>query len=216
MPENDLKKAVAGLRSLELPGAGPMEILSDPDICKISIVGVGMRTHAGVASKAFEILARENINIQMVSTSRSRSRWSSTSATASWPCGRCTPGSASTRGRRAAPLEGAAVVRVGATVALIAALVVALVAWLRPTAPELMVYTACDFAVEVDGVLRCDGEAPRDVAALCGAGRASLALSHGDAVTALRIAVRRRERRDQARTAGAACAERISRRWRSP
>ncbi|MFZ6185476.1 aspartate kinase [Nannocystis pusilla] len=69
VPENDLKKAVAGLRSLELPGAGPMEILSDPDICKISIVGVGMRTHAGVASKAFEILARENINIQMVSTS---------------------------------------------------------------------------------------------------------------------------------------------------
>ncbi|MDC0715341.1 aspartate kinase [Nannocystis bainbridge] len=70
VPENDLKKAVAGLRSLDLlPGAGPMEILSDPDICKISIVGVGMRTHAGVASKAFEILARENINIQMVSTS---------------------------------------------------------------------------------------------------------------------------------------------------
>ncbi|WP_434416380.1 ComEA family DNA-binding protein [Nannocystis pusilla] len=74
-------------------------------------------------------------------------------------------------------------VRVGATLALIAALVVALVAWLRPTAPELLVYTACDFAVEVDGVLRCDDEAPRDVAALCGAGRASVALSHGDAVT---------------------------------
>jgi aspartate kinase len=69
VPENDLKKAVAGLRGLELPGAGPVEILSDPDICKISIVGVGMRTHAGVAAKAFEILGRENINIQMVSTS---------------------------------------------------------------------------------------------------------------------------------------------------
>ncbi|MDC0674065.1 aspartate kinase [Nannocystis radixulma] len=69
VPENDLKKAVAGLRSLDLPGAGPMDILSDPDICKISIVGVGMRTHAGVAAKAFEILGRENINIQMVSTS---------------------------------------------------------------------------------------------------------------------------------------------------
>ncbi|WAS97672.1 aspartate kinase [Nannocystis punicea] len=69
VPENDLKKAVAGLRSLDLPGAGPMDILSDPDICKISIVGVGMRTHAGVAATAFEILGRENINIQMVSTS---------------------------------------------------------------------------------------------------------------------------------------------------
>ncbi|MCY1007383.1 helix-hairpin-helix domain-containing protein [Nannocystis pusilla] len=66
---------------------------------------------------------------------------------------------------------------------MIAALVVALVAWLRPTAPELLVYTACDFAVEVDGVLRCDDEAPRDLAALCGVGSPSLALSHGDAVT---------------------------------
>lgn len=74
-------------------------------------------------------------------------------------------------------------VRVGAMVAMIAALVVALVAWLRPTAPELLVYTACDFAVEVDGVLRCDDEAPRDLAALCGAGSTGLVLTHGDAVT---------------------------------
>jgi aspartate kinase len=69
VPENDLKKAVGVLRNLNLPGAGPIDILSDPEICKISIVGVGMRTHAGVAAKAFEILGRENINIQMVSTS---------------------------------------------------------------------------------------------------------------------------------------------------
>ncbi|PCC67446.1 Helix-hairpin-helix motif-containing protein [Nannocystis exedens] len=74
-------------------------------------------------------------------------------------------------------------VRVGAIVALVAALVVALAAWLRPTAPALLVRTACDFAVEVDGVLRCDDEAPRDVAALCGAGSSSAALMHGDAVT---------------------------------
>jgi len=69
VPENDLKLAVAELRSVDLPGAGPGEILSDPEICKISIVGVGMRTHAGVAARAFDILGRENINIQMVSTS---------------------------------------------------------------------------------------------------------------------------------------------------
>lgn len=42
---------------------------ADDNIAKVSIVGVGMRTHAGVAKKVFETLARENINIQMISTS---------------------------------------------------------------------------------------------------------------------------------------------------
>ncbi len=69
VPESDLRNAVGELGRLGLPESGPMEILSDPEICKISIVGVGMRTHAGVAARAFEILGRENINIQMVSTS---------------------------------------------------------------------------------------------------------------------------------------------------
>ena len=41
----------------------------DPDIAKISVVGVGMRTHAGVAATMFQVLAREQINIQMISTS---------------------------------------------------------------------------------------------------------------------------------------------------
>jgi aspartate kinase len=41
----------------------------DTDIAKISVVGVGMRTHAGVAAKMFEVLAREGINIEMISTS---------------------------------------------------------------------------------------------------------------------------------------------------
>ena len=36
---------------------------------RVSVVGVGMRSHAGVASRVFEALARENINIQMISTS---------------------------------------------------------------------------------------------------------------------------------------------------
>ena len=69
VPESDLHNAVRELRRLELPGAGPMDVLADAEICKISIVGVGMRTHAGVAARAFEILGDENINIQMVSTS---------------------------------------------------------------------------------------------------------------------------------------------------
>ena len=41
----------------------------DPNIAKVSIVGVGMRTHAGVAAKMFQVLAREGINIEMISTS---------------------------------------------------------------------------------------------------------------------------------------------------
>jgi len=45
------------------------KVLSDPNIAKVSIVGAGMRSHAGVASRMFEALAKENINIQMISTS---------------------------------------------------------------------------------------------------------------------------------------------------
>lgn len=45
------------------------EVLGDPHIAKLSIVGVGMRSHAGVASRMFDILAEEGINIQMISTS---------------------------------------------------------------------------------------------------------------------------------------------------
>ena len=48
---------------------GAEKVLGDEDIAKVSIVGVGMRTHAGVAQKMFEILAGENINITMISTS---------------------------------------------------------------------------------------------------------------------------------------------------
>ncbi|MBI4291996.1 MAG: aspartate kinase [Betaproteobacteria bacterium] len=45
------------------------DIRGDAKICKVSIVGVGMRTHAGIASKTFRTLAEEGINIQMISTS---------------------------------------------------------------------------------------------------------------------------------------------------
>jgi len=48
---------------------GAEEVLGDPDIAKVSIVGLGMRNHAGVASKMFEALSKENINISMISTS---------------------------------------------------------------------------------------------------------------------------------------------------
>ena len=45
------------------------EIAGDNEIAKVSIVGVGMRSHAGVATRTFDCLASENINIQMISTS---------------------------------------------------------------------------------------------------------------------------------------------------
>jgi aspartate kinase len=45
------------------------DIRGDSKICKVSIVGVGMRTHAGIASKMFRTLSEEGINIQMISTS---------------------------------------------------------------------------------------------------------------------------------------------------
>ena len=48
---------------------GAREVLGDDRICKISLVGVGMRSHAGIASRMFGALAREAINIQMISTS---------------------------------------------------------------------------------------------------------------------------------------------------
>jgi aspartate kinase len=48
---------------------GAREVIGNTEIAKVSIVGVGMRSHAGVASRMFEALAKESINIQMISTS---------------------------------------------------------------------------------------------------------------------------------------------------
>ena len=44
-------------------------VLVDEDVAKISIVGVGMRSHVGVASRMFEALAKNNVNIEMIATS---------------------------------------------------------------------------------------------------------------------------------------------------
>ena len=65
---NDFGKAKALLEKTarDLDGR---EVLGDNQIVKISVVGVGMRSHAGIASKMFSALAAEGINIQMISTS---------------------------------------------------------------------------------------------------------------------------------------------------
>jgi len=66
---NDFAKAVDLLRSQVMPGLGAHEVVGDTKICKVSIVGIGMRSHVGIASKMFRVLAEEGINIQMISTS---------------------------------------------------------------------------------------------------------------------------------------------------
>lgn len=68
VPQNELDKALKALESLE----EDLSLESDSDIVKVSIVGIGMKSHSGIASKAFETLANNGINIQMISTSEIR------------------------------------------------------------------------------------------------------------------------------------------------
>jgi aspartate kinase len=65
---SELKKAL-GVLDMVKSAIGASQVIGDDKIAKVSIVGVGMRTHAGVASKMFRALAAENINLQMISTS---------------------------------------------------------------------------------------------------------------------------------------------------
>jgi aspartate kinase len=68
VPKADHKKARAIVESA-LPTLHAKGIRVDTDIAKVSVVGVGMRTHAGVAAKMFQVLGQEGINIEMISTS---------------------------------------------------------------------------------------------------------------------------------------------------
>jgi aspartate kinase len=68
VPQADLTRAVAvieGVRANLEYG----DLLADPDVVKVSVIGVGMRSHAGVAQKMFATLAEKGINIQVISTS---------------------------------------------------------------------------------------------------------------------------------------------------
>ena len=67
VPQNELQTAYAVMKEVN---PNPNSIIeSDADIVKVSLVGVGMKSHSGIASKAFKTLADEGINIQMISTS---------------------------------------------------------------------------------------------------------------------------------------------------
>ncbi|ABE48837.1 MULTISPECIES: aspartate kinase [Methylobacillus] len=67
--KNDLQKALNILREKVQPHTGAREIIGDDKTAKVSVVGVGMRSHVGIASQMFRTLAEEGINIQMISTS---------------------------------------------------------------------------------------------------------------------------------------------------
>jgi len=64
----DYEQALALLRETA-SDLGAREVSGDPDIVKVSLVGVGMHSHAGIASRMFELLSREGVNIRMISTS---------------------------------------------------------------------------------------------------------------------------------------------------
>ena len=66
---NDYAKTIELLAARVVPATGAAELKGDAKICKVSIVGIGMRSHVGIASKMFRTLSEEGINIQMITTS---------------------------------------------------------------------------------------------------------------------------------------------------
>jgi aspartate kinase len=66
---NEYEKAIGVLESKVKDRIGAKQIVGDPKIAKVSIVGIGMRSHVGIASLMFRTLAEEGINMQMISTS---------------------------------------------------------------------------------------------------------------------------------------------------
>ncbi len=66
---NDYARTMELLQTTVLPALGAQQVVGDPKICKVSIVGIGMRSHVGIASTMFRCLSEESINIQMITTS---------------------------------------------------------------------------------------------------------------------------------------------------
>ena len=69
LPRSDLANALSIIEKEVTPQTGKLDIHTSTSVAKVSVVGVGMRTHANVASTAFEALAKEGINILMIGTS---------------------------------------------------------------------------------------------------------------------------------------------------
>ncbi|OWT60115.1 aspartate kinase [Candidimonas nitroreducens] len=66
---NDFTRTLELLKDNVAQAVGAAEVVADEKVCKVSIVGIGMRSHVGVASLMFRTLSEEGINIQMISTS---------------------------------------------------------------------------------------------------------------------------------------------------
>jgi aspartate kinase len=71
VPKNDFNRAL-DLQKKVAADIGAEEVFGDENIAKVSVIGVGMKDHSGVASTMFATLARDNINITMISTSEIR------------------------------------------------------------------------------------------------------------------------------------------------
>lgn len=69
VPRGDHARAMELLKSQVVPALGAREVVGDAKIAKVSIVGIGMRSHVGIASTMFKTLSDEGINIQMITTS---------------------------------------------------------------------------------------------------------------------------------------------------
>jgi aspartate kinase len=72
VPTADYQRAMEMQKKRLAEKIGAEEVFGDPNIAKVSVIGVGMKNHSGVASLMFNALARENINIIMISTSEIR------------------------------------------------------------------------------------------------------------------------------------------------
>ena len=66
---NDYLRTLDVLKNTVMPAVGALDVRGDAKICKVSIVGIGMKSHVGIAAKMFRTLSEEGINIQMITTS---------------------------------------------------------------------------------------------------------------------------------------------------
>lgn len=69
VPRGDYDKSMRMISDNVKPALGASEVVGDSKVSKVSVVGVGMRSHVGIASQMFRTLSEEGINIQMISTS---------------------------------------------------------------------------------------------------------------------------------------------------
>ena len=69
VPRNDYQRALDLLKGKVQPAIGAADVRGDTRMCKVSIVGIGMKSHSGVAARMFRTLSEEGINIQMITTS---------------------------------------------------------------------------------------------------------------------------------------------------